>query len=232
VTGAVQPVSVVALFTTQLRREIQTTARSMEEAIDPLIFLFLAITLFALSVGGSAQDLQDRASGIIWVLVLLANMLSLESLFRRDYDDGTLEQMLLLARPAFVPILAKITAQWCLSGLAMTLLAPLAALILYLPASEIPVLLLSLLAGTPALSLFGAIGAALTVGLRRGGVLLGLLILPLYVPILIFGAGAVSEHMAGVSMSAQIYWLLAITMLAMTVAPFAVLAALRISIEE
>ncbi|MCZ6709207.1 MAG: heme exporter protein CcmB [Gammaproteobacteria bacterium] len=222
----------VALFVAQLRREIQTTARAMGEAIDPLIFLFLAITLFALSVGGGVADLHARASGIIWVLVLLANMLSLESLFRRDYDDGTLEQMLLLAQPAFVPILAKITAQWCLSGLAMTLLAPLAALILFLPASEIPVLLLSLLVGTPALSLFGAVGAALTVGLRRGGVLLGLLILPLYVPVLIFGAGAVSEHMAGVSMSAQIYWLLAITMLALTVAPFAVQAALRISIEQ
>jgi len=232
VADSAQPRSVVGLFGTQLRREIQTTARSMEEAVNPLIFLFLAITLFALSVGGGVEDLRARASGIIWVLVLLANMLSLESLFRRDYDDGTLEQMLLLAQPVFVPILAKIVAQWCLSGLAMTLLAPLAALILYLPTNELPVLLLSLLLGTPALSLFGAVGAALTVGLRRGGVLLGLLILPLYVPVLIFGVGAVSEHMAGVSINAQIYWLLAITMLALTVAPFAVQAALRISVEQ
>jgi len=138
----------------------------------------------------------------------------------------------LLAQPVFVPILAKIVAQWCMSGLAMTLLAPLAALILYLPTSELPVLLLTLLLGTPALSLFGAVGAALTVGLRRGGVLLALLILPLYVPVLIFGAGAVTEHMVGVGIDAQIYWLLAITMLAVTVAPFAVQAALRISVEQ
>ena len=225
-------VSVLGLFATQLRREIQSTARSPEEVFNPLIFLFLAITLFALSIGGGAEDLRERAPGIIWVLVLLANMLSLESLFRRDYDDGTLEQMLLLAQPVFVPILAKIVAQWCMSGLAMTLLAPLAALILYLPTSELPVLLLTLLLGTPALSLFGAVGAALTVGLRRGGVLLALLILPLYVPVLIFGAGAVTEHMVGVGIDAQIYWLLAITMLAVTVAPFAVQAALRISVEQ
>jgi heme exporter protein B len=227
-----QPVPVLKLFATQLRREIQVTARSMEDAINPLIFLFLAITLFALSIGGGMQDLRGQAAAIIWVLVLLANLLSLESLFRRDYDDGTLEQMMLLAQPVFVPILAKIAAQWCLSGLAMTLLAPLAALILYLPTSELPVLLLTLLLGTPTLSLFGAVGAALTVGLRRGGVLLALLILPLFVPVLIFGAGAVSEHMAGVAVDAQIYWLLAIAMLALTVAPFAVQAALRISIEQ
>ena len=227
-----QSVPVFKLFGAQLRREIQSTSRSMEEAINPLIFLFLAITLFALSVGGAAEDLRDRAPGIIWVLVLLANMLSLESLFRRDFDDGTLEQMLLLAEPVFVPILAKMVAQWCLGGLAMTVLAPIAALILYMPPAELPVLMLTLAVGTPALSLFGAVGAALTVGLRRGGVLLALLILPLYVPVLVFGAGAVSEHAAGVAIDAQIFWLLAITMVALTVAPFAVQAALRISVEQ
>jgi len=226
------PVPVLALFGVQLRRELQISVRSPEEFINPLIFLFLAITLFALSMGGAAAELRERAPGIIWVLVLLANMMALESLFRRDYDDGTLEQMLLLAQPVFVPILAKIVAQWCSSGLAMTLLAPIAALILYLPPSELPVLLLTLVLGTPALSLFGAVGAALTVGVRRGGVLLAMLILPLYVPVLIFGAGAVTQHMAGAVVDAQILWLLAISMLALTVAPFAVQAALRISLEQ
>lgn len=224
--------SALRLFAVQLRREIQTAANSVNEAVNPLIFLFLAVMLFALSLGGSAEALREAAPGIIWVLVLLANMMSLELLFRRDYEDGTLEQLLLIADPVFVPVLAKIAAQWCLSGLAMTVLAPAAALILYLPAGSLPTLLLTLLVGTPALSLFGAVGAALTVGVRRGSVLLALLILPLYVPILIFGAGAVTEHIAGVSANAQIYWLMAITMLALTVAPFAVQAGLRISVEQ
>ena len=219
-------------FVTQLRRELLLTARSSADALNPLVFLFLGLTLFALSAGVDAERLGALAPGIIWVLVLLANMLSLDSMFRRDFDDGTLEQLLLLAEPPFVPLLAKIFAQWCMSGLAMALLAPVAGLILFLPASELPILVLTLLLGSPALSLLGAVGAALTVGLQRGGVLLGLLVLPLYVPILIFGAGAVLEHMAGVAIRAQIYWLLAITMLALTVAPFAVQAALRISIEE
>jgi heme exporter protein B len=222
----------VSAFTAQLLREFRVTARSSADAMNPLVFLFLGLTLFALSAGVDAEKLGVMAPGIIWVLVLLANMLSLESMFRRDFDDGTLEQLLLLAQPPFVPVLAKIIAQWCLSGLAMVALAPIAGLILYLPASELPTLMLTLLLGSPALSLLGAIGAALTVGLRRGGVLLGLLVLPLYVPILIFGAGAVLEHMAGAEIRAQIYWLLAITMLALTVAPFAVQAALKISTEE
>ncbi len=219
-------------FAVQLGRELRIVLRSSSEAVNPLAFLFLALTLFVLSAGGNPERLSTMAPGVIWVLVLLANLLSLEGLFRRDYDDGTLEQLLLLAEPAFVPVLAKVVAQWLLSGLAMTALAPVAGLILYLPTSELPTLMLTLLLGSPALSLLGAVGAALTVGLRRGGVLLGLLVLPLYVPILIFGAGAVSEHMAGAAIDAQIYWLLAITMLAFTVAPFAVLAALRISLEE
>ena len=219
-------------FATQVLRELRVAGRSASDAMNPLIFLFLGLTLFALSAGVDAGLLGGLAPGIIWVLVLLANMMSLESMFRRDFDDGSLEQLLLLADAPFVPILAKIVAQWCMTGLAMTVLAPIAGLILFLPASELPILMLTLLLGSPALSLLGAVGAALTVGLRRGGLLLGLLILPLYVPILIFGAGAVLEHMVGAGIRAQIYWLLAITMLALTAAPFAVLAALRISVEE
>tara|TARA_A100001037_G_scaffold281762_1_gene285743 strand:- start:20178 stop:20843 length:666 start_codon:yes stop_codon:yes gene_type:complete len=219
-------------FSAQFRRELRVMARTSADAVNPLVFLFLGLTLFALGAGTDPATLGAFAPGIIWVLVLLATMLSLESMFRRDFDDGTLEQLLLLAQPGFVAVLAKIAAQWCFSGLAMTVLVPLAGLILYLPASAIPIMMLTLLVGSPALSLLGAVGAALTVGLKRGGVLLGLLVLPLYVPILIFGVGAVSEYMAGVDVAAQIYWLLAITMLAFTVSPFAVLAALKISVEE
>lgn len=221
-----------ATFRAQFRREAVGSLRSLQEAVNPLVFLFLAITLFALGVGVEAEVLARVAPGIIWVLVLLANLLALEGLFRRDYDDGTLEQMLLLARPPFVAVLAKVCVQWCLTGLAMTLLAPLAALLLFLPLEVLGMTMLTLLAGSPALTLLGAVGAALTVGLRRGGVLLALLVLPLMVPTLIFGAGAVALAVTGIDVSAQIYWLLAISMLSLTVAPFAIQAALRISLEQ
>lgn len=223
---------VAALFAAQFRRELTAALRSVQEALNPLVFLFLAITLFALGAGADPETLGRLAPGVLWVLVLLANLLSLEGLFRRDYDDGTLEQMVLLGRPLFVPVLAKVAAQWCLSGFAMILLAPLAAVLLRLPAAGLPVTLLTLFAGSPALTLFGAVGAALTVGLRAGGVLLALLILPLYVPTLIFGAGAITLALAGADATAQIYLLAAISMLAVTVAPFAVQAALKISLEQ
>lgn len=221
-----------ALFAAQFRREWTASLRSLQEALNPLVFLFLAVTLFALGVGVDPDTLGRFAPGIVWVLVLLANLLALEGLFRRDFDDGTLEQLVLLGRPLFVPVLAKVTAQWCLTGLAMTLLAPLAALLLYMPAGAVGATMLTLLTGSPALSLFGAVGAALTVGLKRGGVLLALLILPLYVPTLIFGAGAITLAMSGADVSAQIYLLTAISMLSVTVGPFAVQAALRISLEQ
>lgn len=222
----------MTLYFGQLRREFIVMFQSFEEVANPLVFLFLGITLFALATGGGPDVLEDYAPAIIWVLVLLANLLSLEGLFRRDYEDGTLEQLVLLAQPGFLPVLAKVTAHWFFSGLAMTLLAPFAALILYLPTSALATLLLTLLAGTPALSLIGAVGAALTVGLRRGGVLLALLVLPLYVPILIFGAGAVLEQMAGSQSHAQIYWLAVISVVSLTVTPFAIQAALKIGLEQ
>jgi len=221
-----------ALFRGQFRRELTAALRSLQEALNPLVFLFLAVTLFALGVGVEPEVLGRYAPGIVWVLVLLSNLLALEGLFRRDYDDGTLEQLVLLGRPQFLPLLAKMAAQWCLSGLIMVGLAPLAALLLYLPLEAVPVTMLALLVGSPALTLLGAVGAALTVGLKRGGVLLALLTLPLYVPTLIFGAGAATLAMAGADVSGQIYMLMAISMLSITVAPFAVQAALRISLEQ
>ncbi len=221
-----------ALFAAQFRRDMVSAFRSAQEVLNPLAFLFLAITLFALGTGAQPETLGVYAPSIIWVLVLLANLLALEGLFRRDFDDGTLEQLVLLGRPLFVPVLARMAVQWCLTGLAMTLLAPLAALLLYLPAEALGVTVATLLAGSPALTAFGAMGAALTVGVRGGGVLLALLILPLYVPTLIFGAGAITLAMTGVNVSAQIYLLAAISMLSVTVAPFAAQAALKISLEQ
>jgi heme exporter protein B len=220
------------IFAAQLRRELTGALRSPAEALNPLVFLFLAITLFALGAGGDPDALGRYAPAIVWVLVLLANLLSLEAMFRRDFDDGTLEQMVLMARPLFLPVLAKVSAQWCVSGLAMTLLAPLVAQLLYVPGELVGTVMMTLLTGSPAVTLIGAVGAALTVGLRRGGVLLALLALPLFVPTLIFGAGAISQAAAGMDASAQIYWLMAISMLALTIGPFAVQAALRISLEQ
>lgn len=222
----------MTLFLAQLRREWLLLIQNSEEVLNPLLFLFLAISLFALATGGGPDVLRDYAPAIIWVLVLLANLLSLEGLFRRDFEDGTLELLVLKAEPAFLALLAKVLVHWTFSGLAMTLLAPLAGLILFLPTSALPTLILALIAGTPALSLIGAVGAALTVGLKRGGALLALLVLPLYVPILIFGAGAVLEQMAGIETLAQIYWLGVITMASLTLAPFAILAALKVSLEQ
>ncbi len=206
--------------------------RARDEALNPLVFLFLATTLFAIAFGGDARRLAALAPAIIWVLVLLANLLSLEALFRRDFEDGTLEQLLLLAEPPFAAVLGKVAVQWCVSGAAITILAPAAALLLNVPVAALPALMLGLLLGTPALSLIGAVGAALTVGVRSGGVLLALLLLPLYLPVLVFGVSAVLDRMAGVGNAAQFYWLAAISVASLTLAPFAATAALRISVEQ
>lgn len=220
------------VFVAQFRREWLSVVRARDEVLNPLAFLFLGVMLFAIAFGGEGDALAKFAPGIVWVLVLLANLMSLEILFRRDFEDGTLEQFMLLARPPFVAVLAKVAVQWCVTGLAMTLLAPLAALMLSMPAQAVGVLMLCLVLGTPALSLLGAVGAALTVGLRKGGVLLALLVLPLYLPVLVFGVGAVTDRMAGMPVSAQIYWLAGFTMLALTLSPFAVAAAVKISVEQ
>lgn len=220
------------MFAVQFRRDWLSLMRSRDEAINPLVFLFLAVTLFAIAFGGEPGRLARLAPAIIWVLVLLANLLSLEALFRRDFEDGTLEQLLLLAEPPFAAVLGKVAVQWCVSGAAMTILAPAAALLLNMPIAALPALMLGLLLGTPALSLIGAVGAALTVGLRSGGVLLALLLLPLYLPVLVFGVSAVLDRMAGVGTTAQFYWLAAISVAALTLAPFAATAALRISVEQ
>ncbi len=220
------------MFAVQFRREWLCVLRSKDEALNPLVFLFLAASLFAIGFGGSSDRLGEAAPAIIWVLVLLANLLSLEALFRRDFEDGALEQFVLFAQPQFAAVLGKVAVQWCACGLAMTLLAPLLALMLNLSAAALPTLLLGLLLGTPALSLIGAVGAALTVGLGGGGVLLALLLAPLHLPVLVFGVSATLDGGAGLAATAQLYWLAGISVLALTLTPFATAAALRISVER
>ena len=220
------------MFAVHFRREWRCAVRSRGEILNPLAFLFLGALLFALAFGGERAALSEFAAGILWTLVLLTNLLSLEALFRRDFENGALEQCLLLARPLFLAVLAKVAVQWCVSGLAMTALAPLAALLLNLRMEAVPVLMLCLLLGSPALSLLGALGAALSLGLGRGGALLALLILPLHLPVLIFGLSATLDGAAGLDATAQIYWLAAFTMLALTLSPFALAAALKIGAEQ
>lgn len=205
--------------------------RRRSEMINPLLFFILVITLFPLGIGAQPNLLQAIAPGIIWVSALLAAMLSLDSLFRSDFDDGSLEQMLLSPHPASVLVLAKVIAHWLVTGLPLLMVAPILAVFLGLPDHALGVLLLTLLLGTPVLSLIGAIGVALTVGLRRGGMILSLLVLPLYVPVLIFAGNAVEMASSGLPTDAQISILISILLLALVLAPWPTAAALKMSIN-
>lgn len=218
-------------FFALLKRDLMLAYRHRNELLNPLFFFILVVTLFPLGTTPEKQLLMTMAPGVIWVAALLASMLSLDSLFRADYEDGTLEQILISPHPVSVLVLAKILAHWLVTGFPMILLAPLLGMFMYLPGEGISTLMLTLALGTPVLSLVGAIGMALTVGLRRGGMLLSLLVLPLYIPVLIFSANAVDANLADMAIKGQIYFLSAMLVLAVTLAPVATAAALRISLE-
>jgi heme exporter protein B len=218
-------------FFALLKRDLLLAYRHRNELFNPLFFFVLVVMLFPLGTTPEKNLLMTMAPGVIWVAALLASMLALDGLFRADYEDGTLEQLLISPHPLSVLVIAKILAHWLVTGLPMILLAPLLGLFMYLPSEGLGVLMLTLVLGTPVLSLVGAIGMALTVGLRRGGMLLSLLVLPLYIPVLIFSANAVDAHLADMAIRGQIYFLAAMLVLALTLAPLAVAAALRISLE-
>lgn len=221
-----------SIFMLLVQREARLLCRRPAELINPLVFFSLVMVLFPLAVGPESRLLQTLSPGLIWVAALLAVLLSLDGLFRSDFEDGSLEQW--AVSPCALPwlALAKVLAHWLFSGLPLVLLAPLLGLMLGLPAEKLPILLLSLLLGTPVLSLLGAIGAALTVGLKRGGLLLALLILPLYIPVLIFGSGALQAALQGFSATGHLLWLASLSLLAITLAPFAIAAGLRIGLAE
>ena len=214
-----------------IRRDLILALRRRSEIANPLLFFILVITLFPLGIGAQPHLLQAIAPGIIWVSALLAAMLSLDSLFRSDFDDGSLEQILLSAHPSSLLVLAKIIAHWLVTGLPLLFVAPLLAVLLGMPTHSIGILLLTLLLGTPVLSLIGAIGVALTVGLRRGGMILSLLVLPLYVPVLIFASNAVEMAGSGFPVNAQINILISIFVMALVLAPWPTSAALKMSIN-
>jgi len=223
--------SIASAFLALLRRDLVIAFRRRSEMVNPLLFFVLVTSLFPLGVGSQPKLLALMAPGVVWVAALLAALLSLDTIFRSDFEDGTLEQLLLSAQPVSVLVIAKVLAHWLITGLPLLLMAPLLGTFLGLPSQAVGTLVLSLLFGTPALSLIGAIGVALTVGLRKGGVILSLLVLPLYVPILIFGAGAVGNAAMGIDATAQMYIMAAFLIFSLTLSPVATAAALRVSLS-
>jgi heme exporter protein B len=214
-----------------LKREISLGLRQKGEVLTPLIFFMVIASLFPLGVGAESNLLLRMAPGVLWVSALLAAMLSLQRMFATDYADGSLEQMALSGTPLGLLVLAKALAHFLLSGLPLVLVAPVLGLQFGLDGRALGILMLSLLLGTPTLSLIGSIGAALTLGVRGAGVLLSLLILPLYIPVLIFGAGAVEADAAGLGIGGHLSLLAALLVLSLFFSPLATAAALRISLE-
>ena len=212
-------------------RDLRLAMRRRGDVFNQLVFFVIVVTLFPLGTGPEPNLLRAMAPGIVWVAALLAAMLSLNRIFAADHADGTLEQMLVAAHPLGIVVAGKVLAHWMVSGLPMALLAPLLGLQFDLPQQSLAVLALSLLLGTPVLSLIGAVGAALTLGVRGGGILLALLVLPLYVPVLIFGAGGVAASAAGMSAIPHLSLLGAVLAVSCVVAPWAACAALRIAYD-
>ncbi len=212
-----------------VRRDLTIAMRRRSDVFTTLVFFVIVVSLFPLGIGPELNTLRLIAPGIVWVGALLASMLALEQIFSADHRDGTLEQMLLTPQPVSLLVAGKVLAHWLVTGMPLVIMAPLLGLQYDLSWEGLKTLVLSLLLGTPALSLIGAIGAALTLGLRSGGVLLALLVLPLYIPVLIFGAGAVEASVSGLGGQAHLSMLAAILVAALVLAPLATAAALRVA---
>ena len=218
-----------AAFFLIIKRDLTIAFRHRDDIINPLLFFVIVVTLFPLGIGPESDTLARIAPGIIWVAALLSTLLSLDRLFKADHSDGSLEQMLLSPHPVFILVLGKIIAHWLLTGLPLILVAPLLAVLLHLNENSYGALMLTLLLGTPVLSLLGAIGVALTVGIKKGGVLLSLLVLPLYIPVLIFATSAIDSAAMNLPYSGQLAIIAALFFGSLTLAPFAVSAALKVS---
>ncbi len=221
----------LATLRCMVMRDLTLAMRHRSDVLTTVFFFIIVVSLFPLGVGPEAALLKEMAAGVVWVAALLASMLSLTRLFADDYNDGTLEQLLLVPQSLSLIVLGKVLAHWIISGLPLVVMSPLLGLQFGLEGDELMMLMVTLLLGTPVLSLLGAIGAALTLGLRGGGVLVSLLVLPLYIPVLIFGAGAVTASAAGMGADGHLSLMGAILLLALVLAPWASAAALRISVE-
>ncbi len=218
-------------MTLVVRRELCLSFRRPEQLLQPLVFFLIVTTLFPLGLSVQLSLLRDMAPGVLWVAALLSSLLSLDALFKSDADDGTLEQLALSGQGLTVIIVAKTLAHWLVSGAALVLASPLVATALGIPTAAFPTMLASLALGTLTLSWLGAIGAGLTVGLKRGNVLLSLIVLPLAMPLLIFGAGATDRAISGTSTTGALYFLGSLCVFTCTLAPFAATAALRITLD-
>ncbi|WP_028117132.1 heme exporter protein CcmB [Ferrimonas senticii] len=216
-------------FSTVLKRDLQIAFRHRGDIFNPLMFFVMVVTLFPLGIGPEPNTLMEIAPGIIWVAALLSSMLSLERLFKSDYADGSLEQMMLSPQPLSLMVLAKVLAHWLVTGVPLILMSPLLAVLLNLSDNAYLALMSTLAIGTPILSLLGAIGVALTVGLPKGGVLLSLLILPLYIPVLIFATSAIDAASMNLPFTGHLAILAALFVGSLVLAPVAISAALRVS---
>jgi heme exporter protein B len=221
----------IQAFRLQFSKELTLAFRRWSDLAMPVMFFIIVCMLFPLAVGQDLKVLREVGPGAIWVAALLATLLSLNNLYRDDFEDGTLEQLALTSQPLTVLLLAKASAHWVITELPLIIIAPLLALGFNLPAEGIFGLTLTLLIGTPALSLLGSVGAALTAGLRQASGLIALLLLPLTVPVLIFGARAADLAAAGQSIDGPLYLLGGISVLALTLCPFAMAAAVRVSLD-
>lgn len=212
-------------------RDLLIAARRRSDVLTTFFFFVIVVSLFPLGVGAQPEMLREIAPGVVWVAALLASMLSLPRMFGADYADGALEQLVLTPQPLTVMVLSKVLAHWLTTGLPLVLVGPLLGLQFGLPGDALVVMLVALLVGTPALSLIGAVGASLTLGVRGGGALTSLLVLPLYVPVLVFGAGAVSSTATGMTAAGHLSLLGAMSLAALVFSPWATALALRISLE-
>lgn len=224
------PAGIATIFLRVFKRDLKLAFRSTGQWLNPMLFFVIVVTLFPLGIGPGPGMLSTIAPGVLWVSALLAMMLSLDALFANDFRDGTLEQMVLSGHPLSVMVIGKVMAHWVTSGLPLVILSPLLGLMMQLPDGAYLVLVGSLILGTLSLSFIGAIGAALIVSVNQGGVLLSLLVLPLTVPVLIFGSGAVAAAGMSLEISAQLSLLFAIVFLAVSLAPPAIAAALRVGV--
>ncbi|MQM36476.1 Heme exporter protein B [wastewater metagenome] len=224
-------IRLVPAFLAVLRRDLSLALRAPGELANPVIFFVMIASLFPLAVSAASETLRQISPGVIWVAALLASLISMEQLFRGDFEDGTLEQFALAPQPLAVLVLAKLCAHWLITGLPLVIVSPLLALFMHYPWQALPQLMAGLALGTPVLGALGAVGLSLTVGVRRGGLLLALLVLPLYVPVLIFGAGSADAAASGLGVTGQLELLGAMAALALTLAPLAAAAGLRISLD-
>jgi len=223
--------SSLSMFRWILWRDLILAWRRRADVLSTVFFFVIVVSLFPLGIGPETQLLRSIAPGVVWVAALLASMLSLGRLFGNDYQDGTLEQMLLTPQPLYLVVMGKIVAHWLVAEIPLVLMAPLLGMQFGLSNETLLILSVTLLLGTPVLSVIGSVGAALTLGLRGSGVLISILVLPLYIPVLIFGAGGVEAIIMGTSPQSHIYLLSAVSVLSLTFAPWATAAALRISLE-